>query len=476
MSAAASRLVCAGCGAECDPLEPYPFRCGNARSGDDVDHVLRRELDLAAVTFPVGDPEPNPFLRYRGLLHAYHLARRGGVADDAFCALVGGLDRRLADVDGHGFVVTPLARSAELSDRLGFSERGGVWVKDETGNVSGSHKARHLFGVLCHLEVAERLGLADPARRRDLAIASCGNAALAAAVVAAAGERTLRVFVAVDADPFVLARLEELGAQVAVCPRVPGETGDPTYARLLEALAHGVLPFTCQGNLNGLAVEGGETLGYELVDQFAAAGAGIDRLVVQVGGGALASACIEALREAAALGVLPSLPRVDTVQTEGAWPLRRAFDAVVASSGDGEPAALRRALHDATQHRSAFMWPWESVPASIAHGILDDETYDWAAVVEGMLETGGTPLVVDEATLAAANELALEATPIPVDPTGSAGLAGLLALRAAGSVSADERVAVLFTGAARTHPSTGRNHDEELSRPGHPVAQGLRAH
>ena len=30
--------------------------------------------------------------------------------------------------------------------------------------------------------------------------------------------------------------------------------------------------------------------------------------------------------------------------------------------------------------------------------------------------TGGTPLVVDEATLVTANATALEATPIPVDP------------------------------------------------------------
>ena len=32
----------------------------------------------------------------------------------------------------------------------------GVRVKDETGNVSGSHKARHLMGILIYLEVLER--------------------------------------------------------------------------------------------------------------------------------------------------------------------------------------------------------------------------------------------------------------------------------------------------------------------------------
>ncbi|MGD0714012.1 MAG: pyridoxal-phosphate dependent enzyme [Gaiellaceae bacterium] len=462
MTQPASRLVCAGCGDEPRPGEPYPFRCPNAGRDDDVDHVLRRELDLSQVRFPAGDPEPNPFVRYRQLLHAYHVAAAGGIGDEEFCTLVRRLDERIAAVDGHGFAATPFGRSDELSDRLGFSAVGGVWVKDETGNVSGSHKARHLFGVLVYLEVVERLGRTAPAERRDLAIASCGNAALAAAVVAAAGERTLRVFVPVDADSLVLERLEELGALITACPRTAGVPGDPTVHRLLEALAGGALPFTCQGNLNGLAVEGGETLAWEI----ASAGVPLDRLVVQVGGGALASACSHGFREAHALAHCPR-PRLDTVQTEAAWPLKRAFDAVTARGGAG-------VLHDASQHRSAFMWPWEHEPHSIAHGILDDETYDWLAVVDGMLSTGGTPVVVGESTLEQANVLAREATGIAVDPTGSSGLAGLLALREAGGVVDDECVALLFTGVSRSDVHDDKEgRDEKLSRSRHPVAQGF---
>ncbi|HET7554201.1 MAG TPA: pyridoxal-phosphate dependent enzyme [Gaiellaceae bacterium] len=456
MSRPVSRLVCAGCGAGPSPSSPYPFRCRNAGRDDDVDHVLRRELDLGVVEFPSGDHGPNPFLRYRPLLHAYHL----GLSDDEYCALVRRLDARVADVDGEGFRATPFERSDELSDRLGFSGRGGVWVKDETGNVSGSHKARHLFDVLVYLEAAEQLGLTDPARRPELAIASCGNAALAAAVVARAGGRALRVFVPVDADPVVLERLEELGAHAEICERT-GEPGDPTYRRLLQALAEGALPFTCQGNLNGLAVEGGETLGYEL----AASGVRLDRLVVQVGGGALASACSHAFHEAAALGAVETIPRLDTVQTEGAWPLKRAFDA----------ASARGDLAYAATHRSEFMWPWEREPHSVAHGILDDETYDWLAVVEGMLATGGRPVIATEETLVAANELAVEATGIDVDTTGAAGLAGLLTLREQGAVEDEERVAVLFTGVRRAAgPRPRRQRDEELSGTRHPVAEGVR--
>jgi threonine synthase len=449
-------LFCAGCGERVGPSEPYPFRCPNAGKGDDVDHVLRPELDYASARFPPDEAEVNPFVRYRSLLHAHGL----GLPDEDFCSLVRSLDRSVASVSGVGFAVTPFARSDELSDALGFSAAGGVWIKDETRNVSGSHKARHLFGVLLQLETAERLGLADSTRRPDLAIASCGNAALAAAVVAAAGRRVLRVFVPAGADPAVLDRLRELGAVVTVCRRTR-EAGDPAYRGLLQALEEGALPFTCQGNLNGLAGEGGKTLGYELVS----AGAEIDRLIVQVGGGALASACAEALQDAVALGVLPRPPRVDTVQTRGAWPLKRAFDRVVERGGTDQ------ALRYAARHRSEFMWPWEQEPRSIAHGILDDETYDWLAVVEGMLATGGAPVVVGERTLMRANDLARETTGIDVDHTGSSGLAGLLALRTEGDISDDERVAVLFTGVVRPSQPREGNGDEELHRQGHPVAQ-----
>src|SRR5206468_8683821 len=113
------------------------------------------------------------------------------------------------------------------------------------------------------LEVVDRIGSAM-AGERDLAIASCGNAALAAAVVARAGDRKLQVFVPTWGDPAVIARLKELGANVNVVAREEGVPGDPTFHALQRAVADGALPFTCQGNENGLAIEGGMTLGYEL--------------------------------------------------------------------------------------------------------------------------------------------------------------------------------------------------------------------
>jgi threonine synthase len=459
MTTTPTRLVCAGCGAEVSVESPITWACPARRAGDDIDHVLQRVLDpVAAVGEPDGAPSANPFVRYRRRFHSYHVARAAGWSDQRYVDLVRGLDEAIAAVDGSGFRTTPIVRSPRLDAELGFTAAGGVWVKDETGNVSGSHKARHLMGVMLALNVAESMGAADP--NAPLAIASCGNAALAAAVVARAARRRLLVFVPVSAEESVVTRLSALGAEIEVCERGAGQAGDPTVVRLMGAIAEGAVPFTVQGNLNGLAIEGGSTLGWELVDQLPDDASALDRLVIHVGGGAFASSAAQALEEAVALGQLKRSPIIDTVQTQGGYPLKRAHDRAlehleIAAGTPVDPEAAAGAISQAVHHRSDYMWAWETEPVSVAHGILDDETYDWAAVVRAMLITGGRSVVVDEATLEAANALARPDTGIDADHTGTAGLAGLIQLTRDDLVSPDETVAVIFSGARRTSDAPG---------------------
>ena len=469
MTTVATRLVCAGCGAELPAETPIAWSCPAAVPGDDIDHLLTR-VAVAATFGPEPGPEENdtnPFLRYRRRLHSYSVARAAGWSDERYVELVRELDAAVAEVDGQGFRLTPVTRCARLDRELGFGPDGGVWVKDETGNVSGSHKARHLMGVMLALRVAESMGLADAAA--PLAIASCGNAALAAAVVARAARRRLLVFVPPSAEPAVVERLRALDAQIEVCEREPGQSGDPTVLRLEAAIADGAVPFTVQGNLNGLAIEGGETLAWELVDQLPDHASGLDRLVIHVGGGAFASAASQALEEAVLAGRLARMPIIDTVQTRGGYPLRRAHERALdhLEATEGTPVAadmVAGAISQAVHHRSDYMWAWETEPVSVAHGILDDETYDWAAVVRAMLLTGGRSVVVDEATLEAANALARPVLGIDADHTGTAGLAGLIQLTRDGVVGPDETVAVIFSGARRDANAA----ENQLQEEGHP--------
>jgi len=71
-------------------------------------------------------------------------------------------------------------------------------------------------------------------------------------------------------------------------------------------------------------------------------------------------------------------------------------------------------------------------------------------VLRGMAESGGVPVVADEATLKEAHDLAREHAGIAVSHTGSAGLAGVLQLQRDGVIKAGERVAVIFSGVERS--------------------------
>lgn len=425
-------FVCHACGSRVDVTRVLPFRCPKAgQPGDDRDHLLVPEASGADFTGLAGE---DPFLRYRHHLSGYRLARAAGLADDVWSDILGHLDDALTRVEGHGFRLTPMREETALAEAAGIE--GPLWVKDETGAVGGSHKARHLMGVMLYLRVLQAAGLpaADGLSQRRLAIASCGNAALAAAVIARAADWPLDVFIPPDASQAVVDRLRDLGAAITVCHRQDSEVGDPCYLAFQRAVAAGALAFGVQGCDNGLAIEGGHTLAFEMAETFARAGVCPDYLYVQVGGGALASALGQGFAIAAQTGLLPRKPRLITVQTDGCAPLARAWTRLGS-----------RSLEAAAEARSQFMWPWETTPHSLAHGILDDETYDWWEIVRAMQQSGGRPLVVSEDAVEAAWKLGRERTGISVSATGTAGLAGILA----GNDASPAVRAVIFSGLDR---------------------------
>eukprot|EP00947_MAST-08B_sp_MAST-8B-sp1_P005422 g5422.t1 len=498
-------LRCTGCNATVDSATSLVFACPNKQSHPAIDHVLApiasEDFSPSSSCPPCGtvaapaaaaalDRMTSPFVRYRKMLHAYRVARTRGMSDDEYVALVEDLESALERVDGTGFIETPLAWNAELR----------CFVKNETGNVGQSHKARHLAGVMLYLLVMRRTAAgpttageaaAGGLDSRRLAVASCGNAGLAAAVIAAAANWPIDVCIPDNANPSVVARLKELGADVHICRRdgapimtplgeVPttGE-GDPTYAAFKNLVkTYGSIPFSVQGPECGLAQEGGQTLAWEILESLSRdygdivdPARGIGNLYIQVGGGALGAAMVHGLRRAVsgelaalvgpeetAAFQLPRMPTIHTVQPVGNGPLSRAFEAMHAlASSDNEATAAANAaagrgqrgqqgqqrlgkadrgrlLSSAASAKDQFMYPWQD-PHSIASGILDDETYDWLALCDGMLETAGTSLTVQDDIICEAKEIASQMK-IPVCHTGSAGLAGLLQERRAAAEEA----------------------------------------
>lgn len=395
---------CAVCGAGVDVAEAFPWRCPNASAADPF-HVLHL-VDDGSVADPIDDP--NPFVRFGPRLAWWAFGRRSGLSDHD-CA-------ELTRSAAGGFFETPFGRNESLSEEIGAD----VWVKDETHNVAGSHKARHLVSILLHLRVAERVGLLP--HRPPLAIASCGNAAIAAATLARESAWPLDVFVPTWMSARVGAELTRLGARIHTCERRPGDPpGDPAMLRFREAVAAGAIPFTVQGPENALCLDGGRTLGWEISERIDPTLAW--RALIQVGGGALA-ACVG--------NGLGAEVRLDTVQAAGCAPLAAAWE--------------RAAAHDRPErHWREVMQVWPD-PRSLADGILDDETYDWIADVRAMQASGGRPIVAAETEIVAAHALA-RAAGFDVSATGSAGLAGALAVR--DELVPDERLIVVMSGVAR---------------------------
>lgn len=424
---------CAACGSRVEISQPLSWRCPNATDLD-RHHVLLLDEPLRPLR---GTGDDNPYISFRNYLAWDSFAAARGLSDEQRVEIIRRTDERVAKVAGTGFRITPFGRNDALSDALGFSAVGGVWIKDETHNVGGSHKARHLYTELLHLLVAEQVGAAgwaSPAQRPNLAIASCGNAAFAAATLARSVEWPIRVFVPVDADAALVEMLTQLAATVVRCPRLADDQpGDPCVLRFREEIASGAIPFGVQGPENAWCLDGGRTLGWEIADaQERVSGPPLDRLFIQIGGGAFAASA------AAGLFAGGLRPKLHAVQAHGCAPLARAWQIAQASGG----------IRNVASRWDKCMWPWEDSPYSLADGILDDETYDWVSVCNAMSESGGSPVVAAEKNIVEAYALAHRVTDIDVSPTGSAGLAGVLDIRH--EIADDERIAVVFSGVRRS--------------------------
>lgn len=429
----------------------------------------------------------DPFSLWQDLLASRYI-----ITESEYSDLLRRLQQKLIALEGDGFFETPLFEEGEITAAAGLAW-GRIWIKDETHNITGSHKGRHLFATLLYLEA---LRLRKKQTEKDiLAIYSCGNAALAASAVARAGGYELHAFVPREISPVVERMLIERGAVVEKIKRSSVGRGDPCYLAFREAVEHkGWLPFTCSGNDNWSNIEGGETLAWEFISGLEEEGRRLDKMIIQVGGGALGRSVIEGWLEFYRLGMVGYLPEFFGCQPEGSFPFVRAYylalKRIAKNNGlacdlhykrQGDPRqeaakireyskngqsqidqiiqfcrqnfdkpAIKKSLKYIRDNRQEFMWAWDAGPPhSQAEGILDDITYDWYYLLEGILQSGGRAAVIPEEKIERAYELVKQSTQLEVSATGTAALAGLLELRAASVINPDAGVGLFFSGIER---------------------------
>lgn len=438
----------------------------------------------------------NSYSIFRECLGSFAMARQAGFEKD-WLEFLQDLETNARKIHPAGFAPTPLVNTAKLSKQLGH--RSGLYAKNETATILGSHKARHAISSLLFLESLRKL--TNAAEKPPLAIFSCGNAALGAAAIAKSAGYCLYTFVPATLSQEIESLLSNMDARV-VKVRREGSVGqgDPCNILYQQALrTFGWTAFSCYAHDLWASVEGAEILALELVVQIALEQtdpvrvalygfdkAKLENMVLQVGGGGLANGVIAGLRKAVQLQLLEKMPRIYLAQTESCFPLAESYFAIVrriaheaqmgseqvrkllasestqnllrdhaqlANSLAHEIAAnfsrpsVQNVLATVAANRGDFFKPWNvNEPHSIAEGILDDTTYDGFEITVAMLETGGIPCVLSESELAEAWKLGHESTKLNVSATGTAALAAIMLLQQQKVIRDTQNTAFIFTG------------------------------
>ncbi|HEY0513077.1 MAG TPA: threonine synthase, partial [Thermoanaerobaculia bacterium] len=266
-----------------------------------------------------------------------------------------------------------------------------LWLKDESGNPTGSFKAR---GLSLAVNRARELGAPG------VQLASAGNAALALTAYAAAAGLPARVALPADTPRTVFERCREYGAEVLAGPGTLVEA-----AKLLEA---GKERFWTLSTLREpYRVEGKKTMGLELAEQL---GWELpDWIVYPLGGGTGIVGMHKAFAELARLGLIGSKrPRFVAVQAAGCAPIVRAWE-------NGQEAAE----------------PWER-PETRVWGLRVPRALGDFLVLRALRETDGSALAVDESRLAGIAAWVAAHEGLRIGPEGAAALAAVEDLAAAG--------------------------------------------
>ena len=386
------RLVCSKCGTKYEPSE-NPVMCRNRDLGR-LDVVY--DYDRASGRFDrkaLASKKSRDIWRYEELLPVS--------AEFAVRLGEGG---------------TPLVRARRLCEKL---EMKSLSLKDDTRNPTASFKDRAM---------AVGSAKAVQLKKRDVAVASSGNAAASLAAYSAAAGMRCHAFVPPDAAAGKIAQLLLYGASITRCKQVK-EGEDPTVRAMLEAVEKfGYYPCPSFGPFNPYQVEGPKTMVYELYEQ---RGWGdLDVILIPTGSGCLLTGIWKGLQDLKKLDLIRQYPRLMAVQPAG-----------------------NRALVEAMQKGTSLeeLTP-EPYPASVAGGLLDPFPWDGDAALTAVTKTGGAGVSVnDREILRSVRELAAYEG-IFAEPSGAAGLAGLERLLSEGRIGVDEDVVVLVTGSGLKEP------------------------
>lgn len=299
---------------------------------------------------------------------------------------------------------TPLLRADRLGSAAGFTD---LWIKDESGNPTGSFKAR---GLSAAISKGKELGFPR------IAVPSAGNAGGAAAAYAARAGMECDVFLPDDTPDLFRVECERYGANVTLVDGLIDACGKLVAQGAAEGKWHDVSTLK-----EPYRVEGKKTLGYELAEDL---GWELpDAVVYPTGGGTGLIGMWKAFGEMERLGWIGGeRPRMIAVQAEGCAPIPKAF-------AEGKAVAEK----------------WENA-ATYASGLRVPKPFADFLILAILRESNGDAVTVtDDEMRKAENEIGA-AEGMFVCPEGAATWAAAKKLAAAGRLDARSQIVLFNTG------------------------------
>lgn len=302
--------------------------------------------------------------------------------------------------------MTPLLPSPRLAEEIGLPR---LFVKDESGNPTGSFKAR---GMSAAVTMARELGA------KALAVPTAGNAGAALAAYAAAADLPADIYLPSDTPSGIARQCEAFGAHVHLVKGLITDAAKEVQARAAKGEVFDVSTLR-----EPYRVEGKKTMGFEVVMQNGWKMP--DVIVYPTGGGTGIVGMWKAFNEMETIGLIgPERPRMVSVQAEGCAPIVRAFNA-------GAQSAT----------------PWENAATS-AWGLRVPRAIGDFLILRALRESDGAAVAVSESAIGEAQRDMARFGGFYASPESAATLAGARALVDEGGIERGETVVLFHTGSA----------------------------
>jgi threonine synthase len=305
---------------------------------------------------------------------------------------------------------SPLLKAMRLGEKLGLRN---LYLKDETRNPTGSFKDRAM---------SVSISMALYFNYKKAVIASSGNAAASLAAYGARANIEVYALVPHFASRSKISQLLMYGAKVIKIRWLEAE--DPTV-KMMRILyeKYSFYPSPSFGVFNPYQVEGPKTISMEIIEQLQWQTP--DQVFIPTGAASLLTGVYKGFRDFNKLGFIDKYPKLIAVQPEGNHPLVRAWRERV------DPFNIK---------------PWEKPPQTIATGLEDTYPWDGDMGLRALYDTKGYGVVVSDEEIVKAMKLLASLEGIFAEPSGAAGLAGLIKAVEEKLVDRDEVVVVLVTG------------------------------